>query len=62
MNDFAIGLLAAGPNLFLDCAATNSLGATGAFEGGASGVLYENVRVPASSIQLIFDESRAQGA
>lgn len=33
MNDFATGLLAAGPNVFLDCDATGSLGASGAFEG-----------------------------
>jgi hypothetical protein len=39
---------------------TNSLGATDAFEGWASRVWYENVRVPASSIQLIFDQSRTR--
>jgi hypothetical protein len=62
MNDFATGLLAAGPNVFLDDDATNSLGASGPFEGWASGVLYENVHVPASKIQMILDQTRAQGA
>ncbi len=62
MNDFATGLLAAGPNVFLDCDATGSLGASGAFEGWASGVLYENVRVPDAKLQLILDQTRAQGA
>ena len=62
MNDFATGLLAAGPNVFLDCDATGSLGASGAFEGWASGVLYEKVRVPDSHIQLLLDQERAQAA
>ena len=62
MNDFATGLLAAGPNVFLDCDAKGSLGASGSFEGWASGVLYERVHVPDSRIQLIHDQERAQGA
>jgi hypothetical protein len=62
MNDFATGLLAAGPNVFLDCDATGSLGPSGAFEGWSSGVLYERVRVPASRIQLLLDQTRAQAA
>ncbi|MGP8243942.1 MAG: DUF6298 domain-containing protein [Bryobacteraceae bacterium] len=62
MNDFATGLLAAGPNVFLDCDAARSLGASGAFEGWASGVLYERVHLPDSPIQLLLDQSRAQGA
>jgi hypothetical protein len=62
MNDFAVGLLAAGPNVFFDCEARDSLGASGAFEGWSSGILYENVRVPASRLQLLQDQERAQGA
>jgi hypothetical protein len=62
MNDFATGLLAPGPNVFLDCEAKDSLGASGAFEGWASGVLYENVRVPDARLQLLLDQERAQGA
>lgn len=62
MNDFATGLLAAGPNVFFDCAATGSLEASGSFEGLAAGVLYERVRVPDSRIQLLLDQTRAQGA
>jgi hypothetical protein len=62
MNDFASGMLAGGPNVFLDCDATGSLGASGAFEGWSSGVLYENVHVPDARLQLILDFSRAQGA
>jgi hypothetical protein len=60
-NDFASGLLAGGPNVFLDCTAEHSLGASGSFEGWASGVLYEQVHVPAR-LQLLMDFARAQGA
>ena len=60
MNDFASGLLAAGPNVFLDCDAVNSLGASGSFEGWASGVLYEKVRVPSARLELVLDQARAQ--
>lgn len=62
MNDFATGLLAAGPNVFFDCDATGSLEASGSFEGLAAGVLYERVRVPDSRIQLLLDQTRAQAA
>jgi Family of unknown function (DUF6298)/Putative collagen-binding domain of a collagenase len=62
MNDFASGLLASGPNVFLDCEAKNSLGASGAFEGWSSGVLYERVRIPSARLQLVLDFARAQGA
>ena len=62
MNDFATGLLAAGPNVFLDCVANGSLGVSGAFEGWAAGVLYERVHIPDSRLQLLLDQERAQGA
>jgi Family of unknown function (DUF6298)/Putative collagen-binding domain of a collagenase len=61
MNDFASGMLAGGPNVFLDCDASGSLGASGSFEGWSSGVLYEQVHVPSSRIQLLLDFARAQG-
>jgi hypothetical protein len=61
MNDFAIGLLAGGPNVFLDSTATGALGPSGSFESWASGVLYERVRVQGSGIRLTFDNSRSQG-
>ena len=62
MNDFAVGLLAAGPNVFYDCEAKGSLEASGSFEGWSSGVLYENVRLPDASLQLLLNQERAQGA
>jgi hypothetical protein len=62
MNDFATGLNAAGPNVFLDCAAEHSLEASGSFEGLAAGVLYENVHIPDARLQLLLDQNRAQAA
>jgi hypothetical protein len=62
MNDFAAGLLAAGPNVFLSDTSTGSLGPSGAFESWSSGVLYEKVKIGGSGIRLANDSSRAQGA
>ena len=62
MNDYATGLLAAGPNVFLDSIASGALGPSGSFESWASGVLYERVRIEGSGIRLTNDGSRAQGA
>ena len=50
MNDFATGLLAAGPNVFLDDTAVGALGPSGSFESWASGVLYERVHVEGAGI------------
>lgn len=62
MNDFASGMLASGPNVFLDCVARHALGASGSFESLSAGVLYEQVRIPDARLQLILDFDRAQGA
>ena len=62
MNDFASGLLAGGPNVFLDDTATAALGDSGSFESWSSGVLYERVRIDGAGIRLTEDSTRAQGA
>jgi hypothetical protein len=62
MNDFAIGMLAGGPNVFLDSTAQSALGPSGSFESWASGVLYERVKIEGSGIRLANDSTRAQGA
>jgi hypothetical protein len=62
MNDFAIGMLAGGPNVFLDSTAQAALGPTGSFESWASGVLYERVKIEGAGIRLTNDSTRAQGA
>jgi hypothetical protein len=58
-NDFATGLLAAGPNVFLDCTAIGPLGPSGPFASWAAGVLYEHVR---ADVQLSGGGARSQGA
>ena len=60
-NDFAVGFAAAGPNVFIDCEADGSLGASGSFESWASGVLYERVRIRAAALRLSPDVARSQG-
>jgi hypothetical protein len=62
LNDFAVGLLAGGPNVFLESTASGALGPSGSFESWASGVLYDTVRVEGSGIRLAKDSTRAQGA
>jgi len=61
LNDFAVGLLAGGPNVFLDSTATGALGPSGSFESWASGVLYERVRIEGAGIRLTSNGSRSQG-
>ncbi|HEX8142416.1 MAG TPA: DUF6298 domain-containing protein [Pyrinomonadaceae bacterium] len=61
MNDFASGFCAGGPNVFLDCTATGSLGPSGSFESWTSGVLYESVKVEGAALRLTYDMERAQG-
>lgn len=61
MNDFAVGLCAGGPNVFLDCHATAALGPSGAFESWASGVLYEDVTIEGAGLKLTRDNTRSQG-
>jgi hypothetical protein len=62
MNDFATGMLAGGPNVFLDSTAQGALGPSGSFESWASGVLYERVKIEGAGIRLTNDSTRAQGA
>jgi hypothetical protein len=62
MNDFATGLLAAGPNVFLDDTASSALGASGTFESWASGVLYERVHIDGAALHLTNESTRAEGA
>ncbi len=60
MNDFASGMLAGGPNAFLDCDAKGSLGAMG---NGRMGRECRCTCLCSSCwLQLVLDFSRAQGA
>ncbi|HEX3878591.1 MAG TPA: DUF6298 domain-containing protein [Bryobacteraceae bacterium] len=62
MNDFASGLLAGGPNVFLNDTAVGALGPSGSFESWSSGVLYEHVKIDSAGMRLTNDMTRAEGA
>lgn len=61
VNDFGTGFCAAGPNVFLDCVAREAKGASGAFESGSAGTLFERVRVEGAALRLTLDMERTQG-
>jgi hypothetical protein len=60
-HDFAAGYLAAGPNAFVYCTATNAHQFSGPIESWASGVLYDNVSVDGSGLALTNRETDGQG-
>jgi hypothetical protein len=61
-HDFAVGYLAAGPNAFVECAATAAHGFSGPLESWASGVLYDNVTIDGGGLLLTNRETDGQGA
>jgi hypothetical protein len=52
LHDFVAGFAAAGPNVFLQCTATDALDYSGPLESWASGVLYDSVVVRGNGIRL----------
>ena len=60
-HDFAVGALAAGPNVFLECEATAAHGFSGPIESWASGVLYDNVTIDGGGLLLTNREIDGQG-
>lgn len=62
MADFATGLCAAGPNVFLNCTTKNSLGASGGLESWSAGTLFENVTIQNADLFLGYDMQRVQAA
>ena len=61
LADFAVGLCAAGPNVFLDCRSRGSLGASGSLESWASGTLFERVKIDGAALRLTHEMARRQG-
>jgi hypothetical protein len=61
-HDFAVGHLAAGPNAFVRCKATNAHQFSGPIGSWASGVLYDNVTVDGGGLALTNRETDDQGA
>lgn len=61
-HDFAVGFAAAGPNAFVQCESSKSLGDSGPIDSAASGVLYDGVRVDGAALALENRHSANQGA
>lgn len=52
INDFAVGLCAAGPNAFVQCDAEESLGFSGSISSWATGLLYDIVNIDGNDLKL----------
>jgi hypothetical protein len=60
-HDFCVGHLAAGPNAFVECAASSAHDFSGPIGSWASGVLYDNVKVDGGGLLLTNREIWDQG-
>lgn len=60
-HDFAVGHLAAGPNAFVRCQATNASQFSGPIGSWATGVLYDNVKIDGAGLALTNRETFDQG-
>ena len=60
-NDFTVGYLAAGPNVFLDCTARETSGFSGSIGSWASGLLFDGVRLDGGALRLDNLETWNQG-
>lgn len=62
LRDFTTGFAAPGPNVFLNCRATEALGPSGPVESWAAGVLYDNVIIRGDALRLLNRGMAGQGA
>lgn len=60
-NDFTVGYLASGPNVFLDCVARETNGFSGSIGSWASGLLFDSVRIDGGALRLDNLETWNQG-
>ncbi|MBI2510348.1 MAG: pectate lyase [Opitutae bacterium] len=60
-NDFTVGYLAGGPNVFLECRAERSTGFSGSIGSWASGILFDNVTLDGGTLELNNRETWNQG-
>ncbi len=60
-NDFTVGYLAAGPNVFLDCVTRETHGFSGSLGSWASGVLFDTVTIDGGALRLDNLETFNQG-
>lgn len=61
IHDFSVGHAAAGPNVFLDCTATDARGDSGTQESWATGVLFDGVKVRGGGLSLTHRGRDGQG-
>jgi len=61
LNDYTVGYLAAGPNVFLHCETHLSLGFSGSIGSWASGILFDNVAIDGGELRLDNLETWNQG-
>lgn len=61
IHDFSIGHAAAGPNVFLDCTATDARGDSGTQESWATGALFDGVKVRGGGLTLTHRGRDGQG-
>ncbi|MGH7026404.1 DUF6298 domain-containing protein [Brevundimonas sp.] len=61
IHDFSVGHAAAGPNVFLDCTATDSRGDSGTQESWATGALFDGVKVRGGGLTLTNRGRDGQG-
>ncbi|WP_313103623.1 DUF6298 domain-containing protein [Brevundimonas sp.] len=61
IHDFSVGHAAAGPNVFLDCTATDALGDSGTQESWATGLLFDGVKVRGGGLALTHRGRDGQG-
>jgi hypothetical protein len=62
LHDFTTGFAAAGPNVFLNCRATDALDFSGPLESWASGILYDNVVIRGNALRFLNRGANGQGA
>ena len=61
IHDFSVGHVAAGPNVFLDCTATDARGDSGTQESWATGVLFDGIKVRGGGLTLTHRGRDGQG-
>jgi hypothetical protein len=61
LHDFTVGYLATGPNVFLECRGLRARGFSGSIGSWASGVLFDNVTIDGSDLDLDNRETWNQG-
>src|SRR5262249_20844558 len=60
-HDFAVGYLATGPNVFVECDAADASNFSGPIESWATGVLYDGMTIDGGGLSLTNREIAGQG-